>query len=97
MSGRWIMTVPVINTIHIRPETDQALQEKRNDFSAFSLGECGWLIYCGDSDDSDEDSEKFPDIAGVMQWARRNGSNGWLRVDSAGEVVEGLPKYEWQT
>ena len=31
----------------------------------------------------------------AMDWARKNGSNGWMRFAVGGTVVAELPQFEW--
>lgn len=97
MKNRWIMTVPVISTAHIKPETAKFLEfGETAGIQSYDLGDCGLLIFCGAPTDTPLDGlEDYPDITEVMRWARANGSNGWVRLDAAGDVIDALPQYEW--
>lgn len=99
MNNRWIMHVPVINTWHITPVENDFLNGEGS--PAHVLGDDGYLIYCGELDDELPDGshcsdvEDFPGINACMKWARRNGSNGWLRIADSGDVVDELSLYKW--
>ena len=97
MNNRWIMAVPVVSTAHIKPETAKFLEfEETAGIQSYDLGDCGLLIFCGVLADTLPDNlEDYPDITEVMRWARANGSNGWVRLDAAGDVIDELPQYEW--
>lgn len=102
MTKQWIMTVPVVSTVHMKPETNQAFLAGINgDVNVHSLDDCGWLIWCGEEQDAiddsanENDSEVYLDITEIMRWARKNGSNGWMRLDGTADVIDELPKYEW--
>ena len=102
MTNQWIMTVPVISTVHISPSTYAVLEFGESaGFQSYSLNGSGLMVFCGLLEDTfpdgthDQDSETWPDITEVMRWARNNGSNGWLRLDSIGDVIDALPQYVW--
>ena len=95
----WIMTVPVLCTSHIPP--DQIDQLKDLNSVAYALGDDGYLIFCGENGDTNEDgshptdTEDMPWLNEAMAWARKNGSNGWMRFAVGGTVVAELPQFEW--
>ena len=95
----WIMTVPVLCTSHIPP--DQAEQLEDPNSVAHDLGDDGYLIFCGEYGDTHEDgthpndNEDMPWLNEAMAWARKNGSNGWMRFAMGGTVVAELPQFEW--
>lgn len=102
MTKQWIMTVPVVSTVHMKPETNQAFLAGINgDVNVHSLDDYGWLIWCGEGQDSSDDrpnesdSGVYPDITEIMRWARTNGSNGWVRLDETADVIDALPQYNW--
>ena len=95
----WIMTVPVLCTLHIPP--DQIDQLKNPNSVAHDLGDDGYLIFCGEHGDTSEDGTHpnddahLPWLNEAMAWARKNGSNGWMRFAVGGTVVAELPQFEW--
>lgn len=102
MTEQWIMTVPVVSTVHVKPDTYKSLEFGESaGIQTYSLGDSGLMIFCGEAEDTfpdgshEDDIENHPDVTEVMRWARKNGSNGWLRLDSSGDVIDTLEKYEW--
>lgn len=102
MTKQWIMTVPVVSTAHVKPDTYKSLEFGESaGIQTYSLGDSGLLIFCGDAEDTfpdgshEDDFEDWPDITEVMRWARKNGANGWVRLDSSGDVIDALPQYNW--
>ena len=95
----WIMTVPVLCTSHI--PSDQVDQLEDHNSVAHDLGGDGYLIFCGEHGDTNEDgthpndNEDMPWLNEAMAWARRNGSNGWMRFAVCGTVVAELPQFKW--
>lgn len=90
MSDRWILTVPVISTAHLREETYARL-----------LGEIAWgrragaisgeqcWVFVGENT-NDEGCE----LHGVCAWAREEGYE-YVRFDGNGDRIESLPTYNW--
>ena len=99
MTDCWIMTVPVLNTAHISPAVRDWF--KSGNSLAHDLDDDGYLYYCGELGDETEDgthcndTEDYPELNACMAWARRNGSNGWLRFSEAGDTVNELPQFDW--
>lgn len=99
MTNRWIMHVPVLNTGHLTE--DDAGYFESGDSLAHDLGDDGYLIFCGELSDEHPDGthpndiEDRPGINACMEWARHNGSNGWLRFAESGDDVDELPRYDW--
>ena len=95
----WIMTVPVLCTSHIPPDQIDQLEDPNS--VAHDLGGDGYLIFCGEHGDTYEDgthpndNEDMPWLNEAMAWARKNGSNGWMRFAVGGTVVAELPQFEW--
>ena len=96
---RWVMTVPVLSTAHISPAVREWFES--GDSLAHDLDDDGYLYYCGELGDETEDgthcndTEDYPELNACMAWARRNGSNGWVRFAESGDLVNELPQYEW--
>ena len=95
----WIMTVPVLCTSHIPPDQIDQLEDPNS--VAHDLGDDGYLIFCGENGDTNEDGshpnddENMPWLTAAMAWARKNGSNGWMRFAVGGTVVAELQQFEW--
>lgn len=92
----WVMEVAVISTCHLTEQTGCA--EIQPDFSG--LGGLlavpmpdGFLVYNSDPDVL-EDEEVPQDLRVCLRWANKLGFE-WVRFDSAGSQVEGLPVYDW--
>ena len=96
---RWVMTVPVLSTAHISPAVRDWFES--GDSLAYDLCDDGYLIYCGELEDEAEDGthfndmEDFPELNKCMAWARRNGSNGWVRFTASGDLINELPRFNW--
>ena len=99
MTDRWIMTVPVLSTAHISPAVLDWF--KSGNSLVHDLGDDGYLYYCGELGDDTKDgthyndTKDYPELNACMAWARRNGSNGWLRFAEAGDIVNELPQFDW--
>lgn len=102
--GVWIMRLPVISTAHVEQATMNLLSHD-NDFdlkvipypegAIISIPTC-WTDD-GDPDEIDPDDADngLPtELAACLRWA---GSHGfyWLRLDSDGDVIEGLRTFDW--
>ena len=98
-TDRWIMTVPVLSTVHISPAVREWFES--GDSLAHNLGDDGYLYYCGDPSDTVEDgshyndTEDYLELNQCLEWARQNGSNGWVRFADSGDVVDELPQFDW--
>ena len=99
ISKVWIMTVPVLCTSHIPPDQIDQLEDPNS--VAHYLGNDGYLIFCDEHGYTNEDGshpnddENMPWLNAAMAWARKNGSNGWMRFAMYGTVVAELPQFEW--
>ena len=95
----WIMTAPVLCISHIPPDQVDQLEDLNS--VAHDLGDDGYLIFCGEHGDTHEDgthpndTEDMPWLNEAMAWARKNGSNGWMRFALGGTVVSELTQFEW--
>ncbi|MFW6855335.1 hypothetical protein ACODYM_29010 [Burkholderia gladioli] len=91
------ITVPVLSTSHISIDT-------RNELSSMSqlnadvtgVSVCaeyaeGYFVFFDQANDPGRMSDNVRD---VRAWAQKNGFE-WIRLDSAGDEVAELPKYEW--
>lgn len=52
------------------------------------------MLYIGDITEAEDNVFEEEDLNAVADWARKNGSNGWVRIDSIGSVCQ-LPTYDW--
>lgn len=92
----WIMTVEVISTGHLTPDTRQELADTLNSDRLFDniytvTFDTGWMFYNTEDPDFLED-DVSPDLLDVLRWAYDRGYE-WVRVDSDADRVEGLPYY----
>ncbi|MBB5409310.1 hypothetical protein HDG34_003251 [Paraburkholderia sp. HC6.4b] len=86
------ITMPVIATCHITRATDRLLQDEgdRNPWTIAAPYDEGVFIYV-----QSEDGEGQPaELGDIFAWARRHGHE-WVCIDAAGDVVDGLPLYDW--
>lgn len=84
------MTIPVVSTQHA-PENHMELL-KENKFWLASYPE-GAFIYVGDSEHWEGCA---PEFVSLFSWFNENfEGEGWLRLDSGGDVIDGLPVWEW--
>lgn len=92
--SNWVMNVPVISTVHLKPETASLLE--MGDASGYCVHsfEEGFLIYIGDSSEADENTFVEEDLINIAKIARIMGSNGWVRLDPAGTEVDTI-RYDW--
>ena len=96
----WIMQAPVLSTAHLSEEVGEKLAQTLPGEDLFGfvcmIGPDGGLVYFGDPDSwIDEPEEKMPAcLRDCATWANNEGYE-WVRFDSSGDVVEGLPVYEW--
>jgi hypothetical protein len=95
----WIMTVPVLSTAHLSPAVRDWFHS--GDSLAHVLDNAGYMYYCGEPGDVAKDgthcndAEDFPELNKCLAWARHNGSNGWVRFDEAGDLIDELPQFDW--
>ena len=80
------LRVPVISTAHI--PTAETIPN--GDYLEAPY-EGGWFFWI-DEDDCDDW------VLPIRAWLNANGFDGeyWVRFDSCGDIVEGLPVYEWE-
>lgn len=94
----WVMVVPVISTAHLSEEVGEALAGalSGSDFFGFMcmVGPIGGMVYLGDLDLYADDPELPVCLRDCGAWANSKGHE-WVRFDPDGDVVRGLPVYEW--
>jgi len=85
----WIMTVPVLNTEHL-PSADPF-----DDEWFVAITRDGFFVYCGDDPQDWEDAPWFQKILEWVQSKPLDRDVEWVRFDPDGDLIEGLPRYEW--
>lgn len=91
----WVMHVPVLSTSHVKEGTLDAVHDKGWPGPAFKVVdyEEGSFVWVG----TNALTEPMPDeLKPVVKWFRKNYRHeSWIRFDRDGDVIEGLPVYEW--
>lgn len=90
----WIMQAPVISTGHITKELNEELGQYSRVNAPWGQEvvdiEGGWLLYVGANEATD-----VPEVlAPLFAWTASLGYE-WLRLDQDGDVIAGLPTYNW--
>lgn len=88
MTDQWTTLLPVLSTAHM--PSALALE----DLSGYNVAmtETGGFVYVG----TDGPGEDAPWLAPVWEWMSNNGfEDGWVRFDSAGDEIDGLPTFDW--
>lgn len=84
----WTMTIPVLSTEHLKPETRVWLTTTEDILCAH----CEEILFVFIPDDP----PNMPvDLVTVFDWVREAGY-AWVRFDEAGDYIPDLPKYEWR-
>ena len=91
-----------ISTAHISKSTVSALRKEPDplfsdlEVAVYPKGCYGFWVYCSPNMEIDHNNgEGIPhDLWECMKLAKTNGCE-WLCLDSDGEIIEELPKYEW--
>lgn len=86
------MTIPSISTGHLTQLVAAKLKERRdnNPWVTCAAFEYGFFLYVEDLD------EIAPQcLKDIEKWLRENHEPGWIQLDSASPVAEGLPLYSW--
>lgn len=92
----WTIQVPVISSAHITQETAELLTRNPDTLPVeVAPYRYGWFVFIF----IPEIDVSLPaDLAEVFGWFREQpqfeGAN-WLRIDADGDVVDGLPTYDW--
>lgn len=82
----------VLSTAHISEATAALLGDhsEAEDFNVVVYAvEYGWLVWADSADFAGA-----PELSALLKLAREQGCK-WIRFDQDGEVVEGLPTFEW--
>lgn len=95
--GYWTMELPVISTGHLTEEVAEALSKvlPGEDFYGYycAVTGHGGFVHFGDLE-ADERGNLPACLRDVAEWAEREEFE-WVRFDSDGDRIEGLPYYEW--
>ncbi len=93
-----ISRILTISTEHITEETSKllAVEPDTNEIglSVYQKADYGWFIHVPEYVRELEDTSCPADLYKCMFYAHENGCE-WLCLDSDGETVDELKKYEW--
>jgi hypothetical protein len=81
----------VLSTAHISEETNNYLQ--LGELIDYSSDECNYRLYVN-HDVKFSNFEAYPDLVCLLILAKSHNCK-WLVLDRDGDVVEGLPIFEW--
>jgi len=81
-----------MSTEHIERGTAENLEDSAVSGGAVWANEHGAFVFVPEPDEEDEHRE--PDLMAVFAYARKYGYE-WVRFDSDGPKLDGLPVYEW--
>lgn len=92
----WVMRMPVISTAHITEATNDRLSSDggKNPWSHCANYEFGFFMAIPSSDRFPEAPHPPADLQAIWAWARQRNLD-WIRLDQAGDAVDGLPTYDW--
>lgn len=93
----WTIEVPVLSTALITRQTSERLTSlgDRNPWAQCACYEDGYFISVPEVAAFPPDIEEPPeDLLAILKWARERGYP-WVRLDSIGDIVDGLPSYSW--
>lgn len=91
--GIEVEVIPIVTTAHLTAEEADA---PADGWPAYTLtGVYGAVSYCCCPEEwSDEDRERFPNLANVGRWAKSHGFH-YVRFDRDGPTIDGLEVFEW--
>lgn len=95
---KWVMTVPVLSTGHLTPETCKGIEEDASNSTFEIYGfyavtfDTGWMFYNTEDIEMLEEMDLPEDLYNLMVWAYNN-DHEWVRVDSAGDRIDDLAYY----
>lgn len=82
---QWLMTIPVISTCHLPESVVNNLPQDE----LYAEYDNGFFIHFGP-----EYSSRCEELMAIAQWAESEGFQ-WVRLDSDGDVIDELPKFDW--
>jgi hypothetical protein len=89
----YVSRVPVLSSTHVSFETMERLQSgpAENSFGTVAAYPEGVFLYL----QTVLIPENLPeDLLALCKWARKRRCN-WIRLDADGDLVDGLPTYNW--
>lgn len=91
----WIMTVPVLSTAHMpgpfEPERIRDLGDQ-----PVALFDDGMFLFIGSEADGNEYEGDNAWLAPISRWLdKQDMPDRWVRFHSCGDVVDGLPTFDW--
>lgn len=92
----WVMAIPVLWTGHITEATNDRLSSDggKNPWGHCAKYEFGYFLAVPASDTFTDAAQPPTDLQAIWTWARHRNIQ-WVRVDQAGDVIDGLPTYDW--
>lgn len=89
----WSMQVPVLSTGHISRDTSLLLEV--NPAALHGIVTCapyssGWFLLFHTEVEPDQ-----ADLRAIREWVFQQGPDRWCRLDQDGDMVDGLPGYDW--
>jgi hypothetical protein len=89
----YVSRVPVLSSSHVSAETMDQMQSgpAENSFGTVAAYPEGVFLYL----QTVLIPEGLPeDLLALCKWARKRRCN-WIRLDADGDLVDGLPKFDW--
>jgi hypothetical protein len=87
----WVMRVPVLSTIHIKRDTLEKLATAGEQSRVIGYEEGAFVMITPRSSWNPP-----PEIKRLVKWFRGNfPRQWWIRFDRDGDVIPGLPVYDW--
>ena len=88
-----LMTIPVISTCHLHEETNAWFtRTPPPDVAAYKFG---FFVYVGEAH-SPLPPYNRADLKALFDWMHTTHPDlAWVRLDADGEVIDGLPTYDW--
>lgn len=92
----WVMGIPVLSTAHITEATNDRLSSDggKNPWGHCAKYEFGYFLAVPASDTFTDAAQPPTDLQAIWTWARHRNIQ-WVRLDQAGDVIDGLPTYDW--
>lgn len=86
--SNWVITIPVLSTIHIpSPEAMDLMMATQ----ASACDDCGYLNFVR-LEEIDRESKDW--LEPIADWAYRKYKTEWVRFDPDGDIIPELPNYE---
>jgi hypothetical protein len=85
--------VLVISIRHLPAQTVKDIETGVLELPMHAPYEFGYIVWCDEGDGFWR--EDYPELAHVLDFARKQHGCQWVRFDQELETVEELPKWEW--